>query len=192
MKDKSNIINKILNLGLLVMIISVSYAWMITEPSKGQIVDYKRKLVIPSNDLEIIPYTYNDETMEYEVNNTSPMEVGLTEPGKVQKYKFTITNNKDIEAITDIVFSNITGDIEKLKEKVYLGSTNQNYLFEKDLNTLMEYNETSKTYYIKFIEDLKISANSTVEFYWYTYIDQYASNEIRDTEILVEKIMFNN
>ena len=75
---------------------------------------------------------------------------------------------------------------------MYLGSTNQNYLFEKDLNTLMEYNETSKTYYIKFIEDLKISANSTVEFYWYTYIDQYASNEIRDTEILVEKIMFNN
>lgn len=187
----NNIINKILNLGLLVMIISVSYAWMITEPSKGEIVDYRRKLIIPSNDLEIIPYTYNDETMEYEVNNTSPMEVGLTEPGKVQKYKFTITNNKDIEARTNIVFSNITGDIEKLSEKVYLGSTNQNYLFEKSLKDLMEYNETSKTYYIKFVEDLKIPASETVEFYWYTYIDQYASNEIRDTEILIDKIMFN-
>lgn len=192
MENKSNLANKILNLGLLVMIISVSYAWMVTEPSKGEIVNYNRRLVVPSNDLEIIPYTYNEETMEYEVSNTSPMEVGLTEPGKVQKYKFSITNNKDVDAITDIVFSNITGDIELLKDVVYLGSTNQNYLFEKNLSTLLTYNETSKTYYIKFIEDLSIPANETVAFYWYTYIDQYASNEIKNTEILVEKIMFNN
>ena len=191
MEKKSNIANKILNIGLLVMIISVSYAWMITEPSKGEVVDYSRRLVVPSNDLEIIPYTYNEETMEYEVNDTSPMEVGLTEPGKVQKYKFAITNNKDVEARTNIVFSNITGDIEKLKDVVYLGSTKQNFLFEKSLSTLMEYNETSETYYIKFVEDLKIPANSTVAFYWYTYVDQYASNEIRDTEISIEKIMFN-
>lgn len=191
MEAKSNIINKILNLSLLVMIISVSYAWMITEPSKGEIVDYRRKLVIPSNDLEIIPYTYNDETMEYEVSNTSPMEVGLTEPGRVQKYKFAITNNKDVEASTNMVFSNITGDIEKLKNVVYLGSTNQNFLFEKDLESLLQYNETSNTYYIKFVEDLKIKPHETVAFYWYTYVDQYASNEIRDTEISIEKIMFN-
>ena len=191
MEEKTSIINKILNLGLLVMIISVSYAWMITEPSKGEIVDYNKRLVVPSNDLEIIPYTYNEETMEYEISNTSPMKVGLTEPGKVQKYKFTITNNKDIEARTNIVFSNITGDIEKLKEVVFLGSTNQNFLFEKSLSTLLEYNETSETYYIKFIENLKIPAKETVAFYWYTYIDQYASNEIRDTEISIEKIMFN-
>ena len=176
MEEKTSIINKILNLGLLVMIISVSYAWMITEPSKGEIVDYNKRLVVPSNDLEIIPYTYNE---------------GLTETGKFQKYKFTITNNKDIEARTNIVFSNITGDIEKLKEVVFLGSTNQNFLFEKSLSTLLEYNETSETYYIKFIENLKIPAKETVAFYWYTYIDQYASNEIRDTEISIEKIMFN-
>lgn len=192
MESKSNLANKILNLGLLVMIISVSYAWMVTDPSKGEVVNYKRRLVVPSNDLEIIPYIYNEETMEYEVSNTSPMEVGLTEPGKVQKYKFSITNNQDVEAITDIVFSNITGDIEILDEVVYLGSTNQNYLFEKSLHQLLTYNETSKTYYIKLIDDISIPAHETIAFYWYTYIDEYASNEIKNTEILVEKIMFNN
>lgn len=191
MKDKSNILNKILNVGLLVMIAAVSYAWMITEPSRGEVLNYGRRLVVPSNDLEIIPYTYDDENQEYVVSNTSPMQVGLTEPGKVQKYKFAITNNKDVDARTNIVFSNITGDIEKLGEVVSFGSTNQNYLFEKNLSTLIKYNDDSKTYYIKFIEDLKIPAKSTIAFYWYVYINQYASNEVSETQLLVDKILFN-
>ena len=183
-------INRILNISLLVVIIAISYAWMITEPSRGEIIDYKRRLVVPSSDLEIIPYTYNDETMQYEVNDTSPMKVGLTEPGKIQKYKFAITNHKDIDARTDIILSNITGDIEILKDVVYLGSTNQNYLFEKSLSSLLSTNTENDTQYIKFISDLKIPAKETVAFYWYVYIDQYASNEIAETEIQIEKILF--
>lgn len=184
-----NIVNKILNVSLLVIIISVSaYAWMLTEPSRGEILDYKRKLVITSNDLDIKSFVYDEETQEYYEDNSSPMKVGLTEPGKIQKYKFEITNNKDVVARTNIVFSNITGDIEDLENVVFFGATNPS-IFETAMASMLEDN-TNKSQYIKFMEDLKIPANSTISVYWYVYIDQYASNEIVDKDVEIEKIMF--
>lgn len=184
-----NIVNKILNVSLLVIIISVSaYAWMITEPSRGEILNYKRKLVITSNDLDIKSFVYDEETQEYYEDNSSPMNVGLTEPGKIQKYKFEITNNKDIVARTNIIFSNITGDIEDLGNVIFFGATNPS-IFETAMASMLEEN-TNKSQYIKFMEDLKIPANSTISVYWYVYIDQYASNEIVDKDVEIEKIMF--
>lgn len=187
--DLKNILNKVLNVSLLILIISVSaYAWMITEPSRGEILNYQRKLVISSNDLEIVSYVYDEETMEYHEDNASPMNVGLTEPGKIQKYKFDITNNKDIVARTNILFSNITGDVEDLQNVIFFGATNPS-IFEIPMASMLEEN-TNNTRFIKFMEDLKIPAHSTVSVYWYIYIDQYASNEIVDKQVDIEKIMF--
>lgn len=184
-------LNLIINFCLIIMIVAISYSWMVTVPSRGEIVDYNRRLIVPTTDLIIVPYIYDEEKETYIVSNSSPMQVGLTEPGKVQKYKFDITNSQDIDASVNIVFSNITGDIELLKEKVFIGSTNLNFLFEKSLDSLLTYNEENKSYYIKLIENLKIPAKNTISFYWYTYIDQYASNEISNTRIDIEKILFN-
>lgn len=189
--SKRRKLNIIINTSLIIMIIAVSYSWMVTVPSRGEIVDYNRRLVVPTTDLVIVPYVYDDEEEKYIISNTSPMQVGLTEPGKVQKYKFDITNSQDIDAKVNIIFSNITGDIEDLKEKVYIGSTNSTFLFEKSLSSLLTFNEENKSYYIRLIENLKIPARNTMSFYWYTYVDQYASNEISNMRIDIEKVLFN-
>lgn len=189
-KHKSKL-NLIINTSLLIMIIAVSYSWMVTVPSRGEIVNYDRRLIVPSTDLIITPYIYDEEAEKYVVSYTSPMQMELTEPGKVQKYKFDIVNNQDIDAKVNIVFSNITGNITDLQDKVFIGSTNQKYLFEKSLSSLLEFNNGSNTYYIKLVDGLKIPANSGISFYWYTYVDQYASNEISNMSINIDKIIFN-
>lgn len=190
LKKKVKYLNILVNILLFVMIISVSYAWMITSPSHGEVVEYKKRLVVPSSDLIIIPHRYDEELDEYVIDNGSPMNIGLTEPGKTQKYRFDIINNTDVSSRVNVVLSNITGNINELKNVVFLGSNNPGYLFENDLESLLTYNESSSSYSINFVDDLRIEANSTLSFYWYTYIYQYASNEISNMELNIEKIMF--
>lgn len=191
MNNKRRIhVNIILNILIFLMIASAVYAWMITSPSRGKIIDYNKTLVIPSSDLIIVPYRFDEKVGDYVIDNGSPMNIGLTEPGKTQKYRFDITNTTDVTSIVNVVLSNITGNIDELKNVVYLGSNNPNYLFEKSVGDLITYDETSSIYSMNFISNLKIKAKSTLSFYWYTYIDQYASNEISNMQLNIDKIMF--
>ena len=191
MNNKRRIhVNIILNILIFLMIASAVYAWMITSPSRGKIIDYNKTLVIPSSDLIIVPYRFDEKVGDYVMDNGSPMNIGLTEPGKTQKYRFDITNTTDVTSIVNVVLSNITGNIDELKNVVYLGSNNPNYLFEKSVGDLITYDETSSIYSMNFISNLKIKAKSTLSFYWYTYIDQYASNEISNMQLNIDKIMF--
>ncbi len=178
----------IFNIVLLVIIIGyATYAWMLTFPSRGEIVDYSRNLIITSSSLDVDVYVYRDG--QYVLTNDDPITCDMMAPGMMQKYRFDLTNNNSVKSSTNIIFSNITGDIELLKEKLYIGETNPD-LFENQLTEKLEYKESTDTYSYKFANELGVEPGETVSLYWYIYIDKYASNEISDTNFAINKIMF--
>lgn len=187
-KIKKNL-NVLLNLCLFLAILGITYSWMLTEPSEGELVDYDKKLVIVSTDISVVTYALIDN--EYIEQTISPMYLGLLAPGEYQRYRFDITNTNNYFAETKIVFSNITGDIVDLSEAVIFGVMGEE-ISEIKLGEKTLYNEVTEQYYFNFIDRLRIPANDTLSLLWYIKIDEDAENEIADKQLEIDKIMFIN
>jgi len=90
-----------------VLILTITYAWMVTDPSYGELVEYNRRFIITDSDIEVNLYVLkNNEYVKQEHFNPL-ITLDLMEPGKVQRYRFDIKNNNSIKASTNIVFTQI-------------------------------------------------------------------------------------
>ena len=188
MKKLNKKSNHIFNMVLLVFIITAStYAWMLTNPSTGELIDYERNLIINSSSVNVEFYTFKDN--DYVLTTSDPITTDLLGPGMIQKYLFKITNNNSTPANVNIIFSDITGNIELLKEVFLIGESNP-LIFENRLSSKFVQNPSTLKYSYMFHSDLEIGANSTLNLYWYIGIDKFASNEIKDTSVSINKIMF--
>lgn len=180
--------NHIVNIVLLVFIITAStYAWMLTNPSTGELVDYERTLIINSSSVNVEFYTFKDN--DYVLTTSDPITTDLLGPGMIQKYLFKITNNNSTASDVNIIFSDITGNINLLKEVFLIGESNP-LVFENKLSSKLVQNTSTLKYSYMLHNSLEVAANSTLNLYWYIGIDKFASNEIKDTNISINKIMF--
>lgn len=182
MKEKLNIT---LNILIFVTIVAVSYSWMLTMPSVAEIVTYDRDFIITSSDIEVKSFLY--EGGAYVEQLTSPILSNYFEPGRMIRYKFEVTNNNNLAAKTRIVFSNITGDVELLKNHVKLGLLSPS-TFEIVMADKLVYNGDRK--YLIFMDEVSIPANSTLSLFWYATIAEEASNEIQNLSLQIESVIF--
>lgn len=188
MKDKwRDKLNVLVNVLLAIAIVGVTYSWMITAPSEGELVDYDRDLIIASSDITVDVYAYIDGV--YVEQLTSPMTFGLLAPGVEQKFRFDITNENNNLAATKIVFSNITGDINDIKNYLIIGSTSPD-IYTYTLTSRLLQSTEDYTYYFNFLDEVLVPANSTISLYWYATVDEDATVTIGDKGITVEHIVF--
>ena len=181
------VLNIILNVFMLAIITSMTYSWMLTQSSQGELVDYNRNLVITSSEITVEAYAYKNG--QYEVQTTSPMYIGLMAPGVNQKYRFDITNTKSVVAVTKVIFSGITGDINILKPYIIMGSTSPES-FSFLLTDKIQYNATANRYYVDFINEFRVPANQTISLYCYLSLPETATNDIANKSITIDKIIF--
>ena len=178
-------LNILLNVLILVAIAAVSYAWMLTIPSVGHLVEYQRDLIVTSSDIDVDSYVLIDG--DYVLQTESPMLTGLFEPGRVRNYRFDITNNEDVRSSVRVVLSNITGDVEDLKDYFIFGTTSPQTI-EIVMGDKLVYTGDGK--YMVFVESLSIPGNETVSLYWYAVIDNLAPNEIMEMSLEIEQAVF--
>lgn len=181
------ILNVILNVFMLAIITSMTYSWMLTQSSRGELVDYNRNLVITSSEVTVEAYAYKNG--QYEVQTISPMYIGLMAPGVNQKYRFDITNTKSVVAVTKVIFSGITGDIDILKPYIIMGSTSPDS-FSFLLTDKIQYNAPANRYYVNFINEFRVPANQTISLYCYLSLSETATNDIANKNITIDKIIF--
>lgn len=180
-------LNIILNVFLLVLIITATYSWMLTQRSTAQLVDYNRNLIITDSDISVVAYAFINN--QYVLQETSPMFLELLEPGAAQKYRFDITNNKDVLATTKAIMSRITGDVEDLKDYIYIGGTSPSVFYFPMSQNLM-YNSVNDIYYVDIINRIEIPGNSTVSVYIYVEMSEEAENDLQEKELYINRFMF--
>lgn len=190
-KKKYSILNILLNITILSLIGVL--AWMLTDPSSGELIKYTGKLIVPENDVDVKLYVLkNNQYIEQSQDENEPLiETKLLQPGADQKYRFDITNKKQVVSLSKIVFTGITGDVDLLKDVVIINVNNPTILQFK-IGDKLKYDEEHKYYYFDFIDELRIQANETISIYWNIEIDKKAGNEIQDTNLKIDKIMFIN
>lgn len=190
-KDKNIKMAIILNIFLLILIISAVSAWMLTESPKGELVDYNRKLIISDSDVDVKLFVLKDgEYIEQSQFKDEPLiPIKMMEPGAMQKYRFEITNNQTVPANVKLTFTKITGDIDLLKNVVTLAESSPDK-FEFRMSNRLKFNETGNYYYLDFIDNLKIPAQETLILNWNISINENATNEIQETSLAIDTIMF--
>jgi hypothetical protein len=180
-------LNIILNIFLLVLIITSTYSWMLTQRSTAQLVDYNRNLIITDSDITVTAYAFINN--QYVLQETSPMFLELLEPGAAQKYRFDITNNQSVLATTKAVMSRITGDVLDLQDFIYIGGTSPSVFYFPMSEGLM-YNSVNDIYYMDIIDRIEIPGNSTVSVYIYVEMSEDAENDLQDKELYINRFMF--
>ena len=110
-------------------------------------------------------------------------------PGKIQRYRFELTNNKDVPSRVKIIFTELDGNINLLKSYLKINITSP-YLTSFTLNQKLEQNEDNNRYFFDFVDSVTIPANSTLNFYFNFEIDIKAPNALQATSFEVKKIMF--
>ena len=119
----TNKINFFINILLFVIIVGIAYSWMVTDSSDGEIVRYKRNLIVSNMDIDVkdivnydmdavitAQYLYKDN--EYQLVTDDQVDLENIAPGDVYQFRFDITNAHDSVSLSKIVFGEITGDIE--------------------------------------------------------------------------------
>lgn len=180
-------LNIILNIFLLILIITMTYSWMLTQRSTAQLVDYNRDLIITDSDITVQAYAFIGN--QYVLQTSSPMFLELLEPGATQKYRFDITNNKSVLATTKAVMSTITGDIEDLKDYIFIGGTSPKVFYYPMSQKLM-YNNINDIYYVDMIDRIEIPGNSMISVYIYVEMSEEATNELQEKSLNINKFMF--
>ncbi len=176
------------NVIITILLIAASVAWMVTVASQGEIVSYNRDLIINTLDIDVDVYTYNTTTLTYELYTGPTITISNMAPNDTRLFRFDITNNGNTNASTSIVFSNITGDIEALSAKMYIGSTSPTV---KKLNLGESIEETnSGEKILRFFSKVTILPSETKSIYWYITIDRTATNEVADKTLEIESINF--
>lgn len=192
MKKKFRV-STLLNIILLITILGYTYSWMVTEPSYGEVVNYDRELIIASSGVDVSVYIYKDgDYVLYEEEN---IIVSNMAPNDTIRFKFVMKNTKSVATITDIVFANISGDIEELSPYLTIEcSSPMSYIktLQDDLLTTSTIDGLEVTNYMKFYNDFKVLANSEEVIYWTIKLDKTADNSIVDKTLTIENIIFLN
>lgn len=192
MKKKITI-STILNIILVIVLLSYTYSWMVTEPSYGEVVDYNRQLIVASSGVDVEVYIYEEN--DYVLYENENIVVTNMAPNDTIRFKFVMRNTKSMATLTDIVFANIYGDIEELAPYIsFECSSPKSFVkdFANDLLTTSTYEGLEITNYMKFYEDFKVESNSENTIYWTIKLDKTADNSIVDKQIVIENIIFLN
>lgn len=199
MNDEKKLVKKykfkvLLSIFLNITIITILgiFAWMMTSVTSTENIDYTGNLVVPDNDIVVKLFVLKDnEFVEQLQDPTKPLiQLGTLEPGSAQKYRFDIYNNRtNIDSITKIVFSEIYGDIDLLKNVVQIRCTSPS-LFIFKLEDRIEYDEINEHHFFDFIDKLRIPKGEMLSVYFNIYIDKNATNAIQNTNLSINKIMF--
>ena len=177
---------------LVIILLTVSaYAWMQTEPSLGENVEYNRDFYITDSDIQVKLYALIDNkyVLQGQYSDDELLNLDLMYPGKTQRYRFELTNINPTPARVKIVFTEITGNINLLKNYLKIGITNP-IIDNFKLSDRLEHNEEDDRYFFDFADSVTIPAESTLNYYWNIEIDIDAPNTLQNTNLTVNKIMF--
>lgn len=188
-------VDVILNIILVVMALTYTYSWMVTEPSYGEIVNYERDLIIASNGVEVSIFMYDDSVNDYVLYKDKDIIIQNMAPNDKVRFKVVLKNSKNTTTVTDIVFANIYGDIDELKSYIKINVSSP-IVFTKDLDKdLMETSTLEGievTNYMKFYDNFKVEAGNEDTIYFSISLDKSASNEIVDKNLVIDNIIFLN
>ena len=186
----TNMINLIINVVLFFIIVGIAYAWMVTDSSDGEIVRYNRKLIISSLDIDVKLYMYEDN--EYKLITDPMVDLNNIAPGDVYQFRFDITNDNNSVNLSKIVFGEINGDIEELAPYIIIGSTSPNiYSFMMtDKMVKSTNNDGEEISIIRFNDNLRVPAKTTLSLYWYIAIDETANNDVAEKHLTIDSIEF--
>ncbi len=184
-------ISMILSIVLIVVLSLCAYGWMQTMPSAGENVEYNRNFYITDSDIGVKLFALIDNSyVEQGQLSTDPLiTINEMYPGKIQRYRFELTNNKDVPSRVKIIFTELDGNINLLKSYLKINITSP-YLTSFTLNQKLEQNEDNNRYFFDFVDSVTIPANSTLNFYFNFEIDIKAPNALQATSFEVKKIMF--
>lgn len=194
MKKKIRL-STILNIILLVIMLSYTYSWMVTEPSYGEVVNYERELIIASSGVEVEVYIYDDNVNDYVLYENEDIVINNMAPNDTVRFKFVMKNTKQVATMTDIVFANIDGDIDTLAPYMTFESSSPDVFVRdmiNDLNETSTFDGIEVTNYMKFYDDFKVEAGTESVIYWTIKLDKTASNDIVDKSLTIENIIFLN
>ncbi len=184
-------ISMVLSVILIIMLSICTYGWMQTMPSSGENIEYNRNFYITDSDIGVKLYALIDNSyVEQGQLSTDPLiTIENMYPGKIQRYRFELTNIKEVPSRVKIVFTELDGNINLLKSYLKINITSP-YLTSFTLNDKLELNEDNNRYFFDFADSVTIPANSTLNFYFNFEIDINAPNTLQATSFEVKKIMF--
>lgn len=177
---------------LVIILLTVSaYAWMQTEPSLGENIEYNRNFYVTDSDIQVKLYALIDNkyVLQGQYSDDELLNLDLMYPGKTQRYRFELTNINSTPARVKIVFTEITGNINLLKNYLKIGITNP-IIDNFKLSDRLEHNEEDDRYFFDFADSVTIPADSTLNYYWNLEIDIDAPNSLQNTNLKINKIMF--
>ena len=184
--NKKNL-NIFVNVALFLLILAGSYSWMFTQRSAAEILDYERRLIISGSDIDVDFYAL--EGTDYVLQEESPIQLGLLQPGGSQLFRMDITNNDPLDTSVKSVFINILGDVEELGPYIIFGGSTP-YSFSNELEEIVDYNENTERHFIDFIDEIRIEASSMLSVYFYVQMSDEAENDVADKGISIENIIF--
>ena len=184
-------ISILLSIVIIILLTVSAYAWMQTEPSLGENVEYNRDFYITDSDIQVKLYALIDNkyVLQGQYSDDELLNLDLMYPGKIQRYRFELTNRNQVAAKVKIVFTEITGNINLMKNYLKISATNPE-MFSFMLNDRLEHNEEDDRYFFDFSKSVTIPANSTLNYYWNLEIDIDAPNALQGTSLKINKIMF--
>ena len=184
-------ISIILNILIIALLIGIAYGWMQTEPSLGENIEYNRDFYITDSDIDVKLYALinNQYVLQGQQSDDALLTLDEMYPGKIQRYRFELTNRNQVAAKVKIVFTEITGNINLMKNYLKISATNPE-MFSFMLSDRLEHNTDDNRYFFDFSKSVTISANSTLNYYWNLEIDIDAPNALQGTTFKVNKIMF--
>ena len=184
-------ISIILNVLIVIMLLGITYAWMQTEPSLGENIEYNRDFYITDSDIDVKLYALinNQYVLQGQQSDDALLTLDEMYPGKIQRYRFELTNRNQVAAKVKIVFTEITGNINLMKNYLKISATNPE-MFSFMLNDRLEHNEEDDRYFFDFSKSVTLPANSTLDYYWNLEIDIDAPNALQATSLRINKIMF--
>lgn len=177
---------------LVIILLTVSaYAWMQTEPSLGENIEYNRDFYVTDSDIQVKLYALIDNkyVLQGQYSDDELLNLDLMYPGKTQRHRFELTNINPTPARVKIVFTEITGNINLLKNYLKIGITNP-IIDNFKLSDRLEHNEEDDRYFFDFADSVTIPADSTLNYYWNLEIDIDAPNSLQNTNLKINKIMF--
>ena len=160
---------------------------MITQRSAAELLDYERRLIINSTNVNVEFYALVDGV--YTLQEQTPIYLRLLEPGAAQLYRMDITNLESVDARVKAMFVNITGDINELGPYLVFGGSTP-YSFSDSLDNLIQYNVNTSRYFIDLIDEIRIPGNEMLSVYVYIQMSELAENDVADMNIEIENIMF--
>ena len=176
-----------------ILLISYTFSWMVTEPSGGEIIHYQRELIVSSAGVTVDVYVY--ENNDYVLFDGDTINVDNMAPNDSKRFKFVVHNSKQTDAVVDIIFANIYGDIDVLKPFISFNSSDPATFSRNLINDL----QTSSTIdgmdvvnYIKFYDDFTVPSHGESTIYWDIKLDKTADNSVALKNLDIENIMFIN